>query len=343
MFIRRRVPLLLLVGLCIAVAARSLAARDRHLSWTGVRNLAGVVDLQGPSATGSIYLEADGRLEVMSAAGAIRPFAPGYRVPAGPGSYLALSSGQAVAGSNCRWPVGDLYALRPSNGGGITAITPRGLGSTFVVLHPKGLERGIAFDLTGRFGHRLLVTATASTGRARRTRRATGETTIYAISCNGSVQVLTQTAPRVDGGVVVAPRNFGRFGGDLLAPDEYSGALYAIAPDGAASPVTRSGPAQGARIGTESLGIVPSSYGRALVADRVTPTNGPPGEDQILSVPRAALSAAGAQPGDLLTVSEAGAQTTVISCTATGCKQRFIGRGPTAAHVEGHLVFSAPG
>jgi hypothetical protein len=322
------VAALLAVGLS---AAR--AAADRTVTWTELRHVTKVIDLAGPAADGSVFIDANGGLKVMSAGGRIRPFAPGYSAPPGLEAYMALSSGQRVTGANCSWPAGTLYALRLAGGNGITVVTPQEHVSKFVALHPNGLENGIAFDLTGRFGHRLLVTATSTT------KHATGVTTLYAISCNGQVQVLTRAGPRVEGGIVVAPSTFGRFAGELLASDEYSSKVYAFAPNGQARLVVRTGVPSGGDTGSESLGIVPAQFGAALVSDRSYPpdkTN--PGDNAILQVSQSALTAAGVRPGELLGVSEGGADTVVISCTIT-CRARYIGRGPRPAHVEGHVVF----
>jgi hypothetical protein len=210
-------------------------------------------------------------------------------------------------------------------------ISPQGHVSHLASLPTQGgLENGIAFDLTGHFGHRLLVTSTISLKT----------TSVYAVSCNGHVQVLTRHGPEVEGGMVVAPASFGPFAGDLLSPDEYSGKLYAFAPDGHASVVVQTNFPVGRDTGIESLGVVPPTYTRALVSDRsYPPDKSHPGDNLILSATQPALSAAGVHAGEVLVVTEAGANTAVISCAAT-CQARDIGHGPHAAHVEGHVVFS---
>lgn len=211
----------------------------------------------------------------------------------------------------------------------MTVIGPRGSVRRFARLPTRGLENGIAFDSTGRFGHRLLVTSSVS-----------GGTTVYAIDCHGRVEVLTRNAPRLEGGIAVAPATFGRFAGDLIAPDELSGRLYAIGPDGRSSLVTQSGLPEGQDIGVESEGFVPARFKDALVADRRTRRNPHPGDDLILGLTHATLAAAGVHPGDLLAVTEGGAQTIAVSCT-TSCRVRHVADGPRLAHVEGHVVFSA--
>jgi len=331
--VRRRAGLAAALSLCLAAGGSGVAAANQAgaVTWTGLRHLTRVIDLAGPNPQGTILVAANGRLDAMASSGVIQRFAPGYSASAGLEAYIALSSGQHVFGAGCSWPTGDLYALDLSSNPGVTVITPQGRVSRFVALPTQGgLENGITFDLTGRFGHRLLVTSTISLKT----------TTVYAISCNGQVQVLTRRGPRVEGGMVVAPASFGRFAGDLLSPDEYSGRLYAFAPDGHASVVVQTNFPVGPDTGIESLGVVPANYARALVSDRsYPPDKAHPGDNLILSVTQAALSAAGIRAGEVLAVTEAGASTAVVSCAAT-CQVRDIGQGPPAAHVEGHVAFS---
>lgn len=336
MAIHRVVPLVIVAALCSAVGLGAASA-DSTITWTGLRHVDKVVDLTEPNSQGAILVSAGGRLDLLTSAGAIRPFAPGYSASPGLENYAALSSGLRVGAAHCSWPAGNLYTLRLSHARGITVVTPQGRVSKFVALKPNGLENGIAFDRTGRFGHRLLVTATSTT------KRATGVTTLYAISCNGRVQVLTRTGPRVEGGMVVAPSTFGRYAGDLLAPDEYTSKIYAFMPNGQARLLVRTGVPSGGDTGTESLGIVPAQFGEALVSDRGYPpdkTN--PGDNEILKLSRGALTAAGVRPGELLAVSEGGADTVAVSCSST-CRAREIGQGPRRAHIEGHVVFTIGG
>lgn len=336
-----------LLGLCIAVAGcgggsgpssshtRSGGHRaPRPGTWTGRLHVDYVLDLAGPGAQGTITVTADGRLARLGRDKRLRPFTPRYTASKGKEPYSALSSGQRVPGAGCRWPAGNVYTLQVAAAHGVQVIDTRGRVRRFVALPSRGLENGIAFDRVGRFGHRLLITATAGASTAEK------RTTLYAVGCDGKVQVLTRSAPRVEGGMVVAPPGFGRFGGDLLAPDEVSGNLYAIAPDGRAMLVARSGIAHGQDIGIESLGIVPRHYREALVADRrSSPSNPHPGDDLILGVTRATLAAAGVRPGNLLAVAEGGAETVAVSCTSS-CRVRYVGAGPRTAHVEGHVAFS---
>ena len=298
------------------------------VTWTGRVHVRGVVDLTAPGPDGSLVVAARGRLFRLSRPGVLRPFAAAYVAPPGLEPYIARSPGLRVPGGRCTFPAGDIYALRLAHGDGITRVTPAGAVRRFTSLPHRGLENGIAFDSTGRFGHRLLVTTGVS-----------GHTVLTAIDCRGHVQVLARSAPRVEGGLAVAPARFGRFGGDLIAPDELSGNIYALTPRGRVAGIITSGLPHGQDIGVESAGFVPASFGYALVADRHTPGNPHPGDDLVLGAARSALTAAGVRAGDLLVVTEGGAATVDVRCAAT-CRVRPVGHGPAIAHIEGHVVFT---
>lgn len=303
-------------------------------NWTARLHLLRVLDLAGPRADGSFVVATNGRLAILDHTMHTRPFAPSYTAPRGLEAYIAPSSGQRSG--NCRWPSGSTYALRLTHGHGVTVVDRGGHVRRFAAIRTSGLLDGITFDTVGRFGHRLLVTSTRGSPTPDK------RTALYAIGCDGRVQMLTHNGPRVEGGMLVAPRSFGRFGGDLLAPDEISGKLYAFAPDGRASVVVQTGIAHGQDVGVESLGLVPASYGEALVADRRVPHNPHPGNDLILGISHARLSAAGVRAGEVIGAGEGGAQTVAISCAST-CRSRRIGAGPRIAHIEGHVVFTHAG
>ena len=184
----------------------------------------------------------------------------------------------------------------------------------------------------GRFGYRLLVTATARGGAS-----------VFGVDCAGRVTTIASHAPRVEGGIAVAPLSFGSFGGDLVAPDETTGQVWAIGPGGKTRLIARSPLPAGGDVGVESAAFVPAGFGRdwaAYVADRGSPGNRHPGTDSILRLPGAELVSAGIRAGELVVTSEGGAQTIVINCSATACTVRHIADWPTAAHVEGHIVFA---
>ena len=309
-------------------AGHGRTAAATTVVWAGRVHVRGVVDLTAPQADGSIVVAARGRLFALSAHGALRPFAAGYSAPPGLEPYIVRSPGLRVPGSRCAFPAGDVYALRLAHGNGVTLITAQGAVRKFASLPHRGLENGITFDQAGRFGHRLLVTTGMS-----------GRTVVTAVDCRGRIQVLTRRAPRAEGGIAVAPDAFGRFGGDLIVPDELSGNIYALTPAGRVAGVIASGLPHGQDIGVESEGVVPPLFNDALVSDRRTRRNRHPGDDLVLAASRSALAAAGVRAGDLLVVGEGGAATVDVRCQAS-CRVRPIGHGPPIAHIEGHVVFT---
>jgi hypothetical protein len=314
------------------ITAVSASSRARWTPAVGIRR---VLDLAGPASDGTILVAADKRLAQLRQSGGVQPFARGaggYANPGGEEPYVALSSGERSAVAGCSFGRQTLYVLRIRSGAGVTAVDARGRARAFASLPARALENGIAFDATGRFGHRLLVTATSGS-----------HTTVYAIDCRGAVSTVTASAPKVEGGIAVAPAGFGRFAGDLIAPDENSGRVYAISPDGRSSLVADSGLARGGDVGVESAGFAPAGFGAsssAQVADRRTPGNRHPGDDAVLRIDGSSLVAAGVRPGDLLVATEGGAQTDAISCSGARCRVRHVADGPAIAHLEGHIVFT---
>ena len=270
----------------------------RPARWLASVHLRRVLDLAGPLPGGATVVAADARLNLLTPGASPQPYARGYVSPGGEEPYIAISNGERVAAANCTFGAGTVYALRLQGGPGVAVIPAQGQPRRLARIAGTRLENGIAFDDTGRFGHRLLVTAT--TGQ---------RTTVSAIDCRGTVTTLTRSAPKVEGGIAVAPASFGRFAGDLVAADENSGRIYAIAPDGRSQLLARSGLPHGGDVGVESEGFVPAQLGTgwsALVADRFTPGNPHPGEDALLRADGTALLAAGVKPGDLLVATEGG-------------------------------------
>ena len=301
-------------------------------SWAVFRHLPGVVDLAGPRADGSFLVAAAGRLFVLAPGGTLSPFArgvSGYLTTMGTEPYIALVNGDPVAGERCSFGNGTAFALEPGANPGIIAISPDGRARRFASLPPGVSPSGIAFDGAGRFGHRLLVTA-GFRGRA----------TVFGIGCDGQVAMVAAGAPAVEGGIAVAPPGFGRFGGDLIAPDEGTGRLYAVDPDGQVVTLVRSGLPAGGDIGVESAGFVPSGAAAAYLADRFSAHNRHPGDNAILRLTAAELARAGIRAGDLLVATEGGARTIDVRCAAA-CTVRYVAAGPAIAHAEGHIVFTS--
>jgi hypothetical protein len=309
------VSTLVLAGCSSSPAAAGLA------HWRAFAHVKAPVDVAGPRSDGSLVLAVAAGLDTLGPSAAVKPFAGAYR-PQGGEPYIAQAPLGCFGG-------GTIYALKPVSPQSVLAITPHRKVHQLARLRAPGLANGITFDGTGRFGHRLLVTVSGN-----------GHTTVYSIGCHGGVRTLTRSAPTMEGGIVVAPRTFGRFGGDLIAPDELSGRIWAITPSGRSRLVARSDLPSGQDTGVESLGFVParlSGY-RAFMADRATPGNPHPGDDEILELDGAALAAAGARTGDLLAATEGGALVDAISCGGGGCTVRQVAAGPTIAHGEGHIA-----
>jgi hypothetical protein len=302
--------------------------------WLPFLHVPGVVDLTGARSDGSLTIAAAGRLSLLGLDGQLRPFADGtsgYSTAPGPEPYIALAADQPLPDAGCSFHQDDLYALEPSTAPGVVGVDALG-DSRRVAELPRGmLPDGIAFDQVGRFGHRLLVTGTAQDG-----------TTLFAIDCRGQVSTIASHLPTVEGGIAVAPATFGRYGGDLVAPDEKSGRIVAIDPGGRAVTLVESHLPAGGDIGVESAAFVPPGFDQtnaAYLADRRSPGNPHPGTDSILRLPGAQLLQAGVRPGDLLVASEGGAKTIVVRCDPA-CSVRHIADGPAVSHAEGHIVFA---
>jgi len=319
---------------CGAAGASSQSAGESVAAhWVPFRHLHGVVDLSGPRLDGRLTVSAAGRLFLFRPGHAPSPFARGpggYRAAAGDEPYIAVSTGGRVAGGRCSFRRDDVYILALGVRPGVVVVDRRGHARRFADLPAGETPKGIAFDAVGRFDRRLLVIGAVG-----------DQTQVFALDCRGHIQTITLTAPRIEGGIVVAPPSFGRYGGQLIAPDENSGRVVAIDPGGAAQTVARSGLPRGSDVGIESAGFVPPGFtraGAAYLADRGAPGSPHPGTDSILILRGAALARAGVAPGDLLVASEGGARTIALHCRTT-CTVRHIADGPRITHAEGHIAF----
>jgi hypothetical protein len=329
-----------MLGLIVSVALMACtshsgihqAPRLLPAHWAKFIHLPGVVDL-GPRGDGSLVVAAAGRLSILSRTGMVTAFArgpAGYSTKQGPEPYLTVAGTDAVAGSRCSFHSGTIFALQPGSHPGVVMIGADGRARRFASL-AAAMPTGIAFDASGHFGHRLLVTTKSASGSA-----------VLAIDCAGRIEVVTGHAPAVEGGITVAPDSFGRFAGDLIAPDERTGRIYAIRPGGAVVLLAASGLPHGGDIGVESAGFVPPGFApgdAAFLADRFSKGNRHPGTNSILRLAGSELIKAGVRPGDLLVASEASARTIVVRCTQT-CTVRYVAAGPAITHAEGHIAFA---
>jgi hypothetical protein len=320
-------------AVCIVLLASSVAsAAPGAGKWRPVAKVRGIVDVVGPRADGRLVLSTQSGLFVMRPTGSPVPYARGPEGYAGaPGEpYLALGRGHRVPGAGCAFRRDVVFALDPDATPGIVRIDRSGRSSRFADLPPGAFPAGIAIDTIGLFGYRMLVTTFAS-----------GTTTLYAFDCRGRARIVTSGAPHVEGGLAVAPRIFGRFGGNLVAADEATGRIYAFGPGGRIRLVAEPGLPVGGDIGTEAVGFVPPKLGRhgaAYLADLGSPGSPTSGSDSLLILTGASLSRANLHPGELIVATEAGAKTLAIRC-AQRCTTRHVADGPTVTHAEGHITF----
>ena len=295
-----------------------------------------MLDVAGPLPDQSLLLATGHGVFRLSPDGTLSPVSGDYTPAAGAEAYVALSSALAVAGAGCSFPNGTAYLLKPGAAPAVLALDlASGSISTLATIAGVDTLSGIAFDRTGRFGNRLLVIGPHS-----------GATIVDAIDCRGRVAAVTTSAPRMEGGMEVAPPSFGAYGGDLVVPDERSGNIIAITPEGTSQVIARTGPPAGSDLGAESVGFVPPGFlggGWAYLADRATPGNHHPGTDTLLRLSAAELRDQGVAEGDLLVAGEGGGTTLAVRCGADGsCSHaRQIGTASGAAHVEGHLLLVA--
>jgi hypothetical protein len=328
--------LLMATVLLVPVAAHAANQAPSH--WTRAASIPGVLDAAGPRADGRTVIVAAGKLYLLSAGGgALQSFAGGpggYPGPGGEEPYIALSPG--ATGPGCSFARDDLFILQLKPAGGVLRIDPQGIAHNFANVNGVDLLNGIAFDTTGAFGHRLLVTGPRA-----------NQTTLAAIDCNGAVTPITRQAPIVEGGIAVAPASFGTYAGDLVAADELSGNIYAFAPTGEVRTVARPNLAVGGDIGVEGAGFIPPAPVAGLTAyfaDRGTPGNPHPGTDHLLALTSDQLASSGAQPGDLLVATEGGAGMVGVRCS-TSCTWYPVTADNAVSHGEGHvlLLSGAPG
>ncbi|HEX8968448.1 MAG TPA: hypothetical protein VF937_11235, partial [Chloroflexota bacterium] len=311
-------------------------ASAQSVAWEQWQHQSGIVDL-GARGDGSLVAMAAGRLyQVASATGATTPFSTGsdgFSADPNAEPYFVVAQALTVddAPSGCGWTADDLFILDLTSPPGIARVDLAGHASRFATLAGVDTLGGIALDTTGRFGHRLLVTGTHNGN----------QTTVFAVDCAGLSATLTESAPQVEGGLAVAPATFGQFAGDLIAPDENSGQVWAIDPAGGVALVDVPNLPSGGDTGVESEAFVTPGFvgggGYAYLADRATPGNPFPGTDSLLRISAAALASAGVQDGDLLIATEGNGTTVAIHCADT-CVSRVVAQGTSGGHIEGHIV-----
>jgi hypothetical protein len=305
------------------------------VSWESAARVSGIYDVAGPLPDGRLLLATDhGLLRYDPATAAVDPVSTGYRPESGIEDYLALGSGLSVPGAGCSFPTSTAYLLQTKPPAVVAVDLGGGAVTTLASVAGVDTLNGIAFDRSGRFGDRLLVSGPHA-----------GSTVIVALDCRGAATQVTTSAPRLEGGLTVAPATFGVYGGALLAADEFSGSVIAIRAEGTSDLVAGGLPA-GSDLGPESTGFVPAGFGPgdfAYVADFDVGSGAHPGSGALLRLAAGDLGSAGVVDGDLLVADEGGGGTYAIHCGAAGAcsKPRFLGSAGALAHVEGHLVMVA--
>ena len=303
-------------------------------AWQPVAKIAGVVDVGGPRPDGWLVVMGTGKLWLVDPLGAATPYPGTYGDDKTAEAYLTvvpqLPPAAATSTSGCSFQRGDVYVLRLHTPLGLNRVDASGQKTAFANIPNVTSLSGITFDTGGVFGYRILVTGVAGAGKSE----------VAAIDCAGTVSVITRTAPTVEGGLDIAPAGFGAFGGMLIAPDELSGNIYAIAADGSSRTVAASGLPKGADVGVEAVGFVPHGWhGNVYYADRITKGNPHPGTDSLLALTSDSLTALGVREGDLLSATEGGATLIDVRCAPT-CTVLPLITIATRAHGEGHLIFT---
>jgi hypothetical protein len=303
----------------------------KQARWRTAVKAPGVVDVVGPRADGRLVVATHSGLFLLRPGHALQPYArgPDGYVPVAGETYIALAPDQRLRKANCSFKRDDVFALDPATPG-VVRIDGHGKATRFANLPAGTFPDGIAFDRVGRFGKRLLVAAPVGAVMK-----------LYAIDCRGRARLVVGAGPRVEGGVAVAPKGFGRFAGDLIAADETSGKIFAFGARGGTRLVVEAGLPAGGDIGVEGVGFVPAGVGAggsAYFSDMGAPGSPTQGTDSVLSLRGAEFARAQLHAGELVAATEAGAKTIAVRC-AQRCTVRRVAIGPAATHGEGHVTF----
>ena len=328
---RRPLPALiaaLLLVLGLFLAQPTPTTQPVAPDWERWVSLPGVADVVGPRPDGKLVAAAAGGLHLVDPqTGTTTPFGSYSRDPRS-ASYIAMAPGLDVAGAGCRFEAGEVYALEAGPSQAVGRVTVDGRASRFVETPRVELLTGIAFDATGRFGNQLLVAG-----------RRNDRTVLFSIDCRGRLKTLTDTAPRMAGGMEVAPQLFGQHGGDLIGADEISGDVIFIRFDGTSGVLVNPGLPAGPGVGAGSVGFTPPGFigrgGTAYVADRRSPGSPTEGTDAIWRVTADRFSQVAIDENDLIVVTGTG-RSAVVRCRTT-CRTFPFGDA-AGAHIEGHVT-----
>ena len=321
-----------LLALLLSSCGADAAAPPQEVTWQPFQPAPGAIDVAGPRSDGRLVVAVGGGIQLFDGGG-LTPFTSqtgaGAYPPSAGEPYIAIAPKVTLRKAGCSFHRDDVFAIG-DNPDRIVRIARDGEASNFAAL-PTTFLSAITFDRVGTFGHRILVTGTGG-----------GRSTLFAIDCRGRVRTLTDRGPVVEGGMEVAPRGFGRFGGRLIAVDELHGLIYAFKPDGSVATLATPSLPAGPDTGVEALGFVPrlKANGAGFLADRGGQAAPHTGTDSLLRLTAGQLASAGVAAGDLLVATEGGAETVAVRCrTGKPCSVRRIGSGPSVAHAEGHISF----
>jgi hypothetical protein len=326
----RRLAALVAAGLAVSPAL----ATASDATWEQWLPLPGAADVDGPRSDGTFIVAGSAALYLLDPAGTLQPFARGpggYREDPHTEAYIAVSSGGHVEAAGCDFNPDDTFILRMHGPLGVNRVNATGDESgSFTNITGVSSLTGITFDRNGAFDHRLLVMGLNA-----------GKTTVFAVDCNGGVQVIKRSLPLLEGQMAVAPPGFGAFAGQLIIPDE-SGRVLALAATGALTVLIKKPLPGNINPTLGGVGFVPDGFtergGAAYHVDRLEPKSSFRGRDFLIRVTSDQLVNAGVQNGDLLAVAEDGGAMLSIRCTAT-CTATMIIAGDKTAHVEGHVAF----
>jgi hypothetical protein len=320
-------------AIAVAALVAGASAAPSPARWRPLLKAHGAVDVVGPRSDGRLVVSTTGGLFLLAPGGSLEAFANGsggYAPAKGGEAYAALALDRRLAAAKCAFQRDDVFVLDASSSPGIVRVTRDGRALRLLGFPKGAFPSGIAFDRTGRFGYRLLSTAVVR-----------DKTTLYAIDCAGRTTVVARNAPRIEGGIVVAPSSFGRFAGDLIGADERTGKIYAFAPGGPVRLVVRAPLRAGSDLGVENLGFVPQGTGlAAYLADLGAPRSPTHGTDSVLVLRGPDMQRAALRAGDLVAATEGGASTIAVHCDRR-CTVRIVAEGPVQTHGEGHVSFAA--
>jgi len=324
--------LAILAAAGIALWPSMVSAADT--TWEQWLPLPGAIDVDGPRSDGTFVVAGSAALYLMHPSSGLEPFARGpggYHEDPHTEAYIAVSSGGHVDAADCDFNPDDTFVLRMHGPFGINRVNATGDESgPFANIPGVTSLSGITFDTQGAFSHRLLVMGLSG-----------GKTTVFAVDCNGGVQVIKRSLPLLEGQMAVAPPGFGAFAGQLIIPDE-TGRVLALAATGALTVLIKKPLPGNINPTLGGVGFVPEGFskrgGAAYHVDRLEPKSSFRGRDTLIRVSSEQLVNAGVQDGDLIAVAEDGGAMLSIRCTVT-CAASVIIAGDKTAHVEGHVAF----